>query len=278
MIGSMKAYFAEGTSSSTLAEARDELLFFIRTSMASGAYESVEVRKVIYIEDLSVGDIHSNPPPNAQNVLVWEEEGNGTGSSVLTSILVMLGMIFLGLLGFLFISRRKRRRGNMPTQQPPPSLSEVDSIAQGVEENSVESVWQKALDAYGNVVNTDTGIPDPNSATTTNSNPNPNFTIGDESKDSSASIDPEGFVFRPASTSTVTENTALECGAIEEETALICKTTEELETQEQEQEQSTDTHIDERDVKDKDVEEDDSHVSNGDGDGDDDDDDKLEPC
>ena len=151
----------------------------------------------------------------------------------------------------------------MPTQQPPPSLSEIDSIAQGVEENSVESVWQKALDAYGNVVNTDTGIPDPNSATSTNSNPNPNFTIGDESKDSSssASIDPEGFVFRPASTSTVTENKALGCGAIEEETALICKTTEKLETQEQEQEQEqlTDTHvtvgnsIDEREAKDKDV-------------------------
>ncbi len=277
----MKAYFAEGTPSSTLAEARDELLFFIRTTMASGAYESVEVRKVIYIEDLSVGDIHSNPPPNAQNVLVWEEEGNGNGSSVLTSILVVLGMIFLGLLGFLFISRRTRRRGSgrVPTQQPPQSLSEIDSIAQGVEENSVESVWQKALDAYGNVVNTDTGIPDPNSATFTNSNSNPNFTIGDESKDSSASIDPEGFVFRPASTSTVTENTALECGAMEEETTLICKTTEELQTHEQEQ--STDTHIDERDVKDKDVEEDDSHVSNGDGDGDDDDDDdddQLEPC
>ena len=147
MIGSLKAYFAEGTPSSTLAEARDELLFFIRTSMASGAYESVEVRKVIYIEDLSVGPIHSNPPPNAQNVLVWEEEGNGNGSSVLTSILVVLGMIFLGLLGFLFISRRKRRRGSgrVPTQQPPPSLSEIDSIAQGVEVKSAEkatiSTW-----------------------------------------------------------------------------------------------------------------------------------------
>ena len=266
----MKAYFAEGTPSSTLAEARDELLFFIRTSMASGAYESVEVRKVIYIEDLSVGPIHSNPPPNAQNVLVWEEEGNG--SSVLTSILVVLGMIFLGLLGFLFISRRKRRRGSgrVPTQQPPPSLSEIDSIAQGVEENSVESVWQKALDAYGNVVNADTGIPDPNSATSTNSNPNPNFTTGDESKDSSASIDPEGFVFGPASASTLAENKTLGSGAIEEETALI---SEELEIQEQEQ--STDTHIDEIDVKDKDVEEDDSHVSDGDVD---DDDDQLEPC
>ena len=273
----MKAYFAEGTSSSTLAEARDELLFFIRTSMASGAYESVEVRKVIYIEDLSVGPIHSNPPPNAQNVLVWEEEGNGNGSSVLTSILVVLGMIFLGLLGFLFISRRKRRRGSgrVPTQQPPPSLSEIDSIAR-VEENSVENVWQKALDAYSNVVNTDTGIPDPNSATSTNSNPNPNFTTGDESKDSSASIDPDGFVFGPASASTMAENKALGCGAIEDETALICKTTEELETQEQEQEQLTDTHVDEIDVKDKDVEEDYSHVSDSGGDGDDDD--QLEPC
>ena len=269
----MKAYFAEGTSSSTLAEARDELLFFIRTSMASGAYESVEVRKVIYIEDLSVGDIHSNPPPNAQNVLVWEEEGNGNGSSVLTSILLVLGMIFLGLLGFLLISRRKRRRGSgrVPTQQPPPSLSEIDSIAQGVEENSVESVWQKALDAYGNVVNTDTDIPDPNSATSTNSDPN--FTTGDESKDSSASIDPEGFVFGPASTSTLAENKALGCGAIEEETTLICKTTEEL--QRQEQEQLTDKHEDEGEAKDKDVKEDDSHVSDS---GDDDDDDQLEPC
>lgn len=267
----MKAYFAEGTPSSTLAEARDELLFFIRTSMASGAYESVEVRKVIYIEDLSVGVIHSNPPPNAQNVLVWEEEGNGNGSSVLTSILVVLGMIFLGLLGFLFISRRKRRRGSgrVPTQQPPPSLSEIDSIAHGVEENSVESVWQKALDAYGNVVNTDTDIPDPNSATSTNLNPNPNFTTGDESKDSSASIDPEGFVFGPASASTLVENKTLGCGAIEDETALICKTTEELETQEQEQLQ--DKHVDEIDVKDKDDEEDYSHVSDSGGDGDDDD-------
>jgi hypothetical protein len=277
MIGSLKAYFAEGTPSSTLAEARDELLFFIRTSMASGAYESVEVRKVIYIEDLSVGPIHSNPPPNAQNVLVWEEEGNGNGSSVLTSILVVLVMIFLWLLGFLFISRRKRRRGSVLTQQPPPSLSEIDSIAQGVEENSVESVWQKALDAYGNVVNTDTDIPDPNSATSTNSDPN--FTTGDESKDSSASIDPEGFVFGPASTSTLAENKALGCGAIEEETTLICKTTEELQRQKQEQEQLTDTHvtsIDEREAKDKDVEEDDSHISDsGGGDGDDD---QLEPC
>ena len=277
----MKAYFAEGTPSSTMAEARDELLFFIRTTMASGAYESVKVRKVIYIEDLSVGVIHSNPPPNAQNVLVWEEEGNGNGSSVLTSILVVLGMIFLGLLGFLFISRRKRRRGSgrVPTQQPPPSLSEIDSIAQGVEENSVESVWQKALDAYGNV-NTDSDIPDPNSATVTNSNPNPNITIGDESKDSSASNDPEGFVFRSASTSTLTENKALGGGEIEEETALIGKTTEESQRQEQEQEQLTDTVTvgiddDEGEAKDKDVdiEENDNHVSDS-GDNDD----QLEPC
>ena len=39
MIGSMKAYFAEGTPSQTLTDARNELLFFIRTTMSSGAYE-----------------------------------------------------------------------------------------------------------------------------------------------------------------------------------------------------------------------------------------------
>ena len=108
MIGSMKAYFAEGTQSQTLTDARNELLFFIRTTMSSGAYESVEVRKVIYIDDLSVGNIHSNPPSNAQ--LVWQENGNeNSSSSLLTGIVITLSVAFVGLLGFLIMSRRKRR-------------------------------------------------------------------------------------------------------------------------------------------------------------------------
>jgi len=189
MIGSMKAYFAQRTPSQTLTDARDELLFFIRTTMSSGAYESAEVRKVIYIEDLSVGVVHSNPPPNAQQVLVWQENDNeGDFSSLLTGFVVALSVILVGLLGFLFMSRRRSRGRGIMLQQFQPSV--IEDIVRDVEEDNndadlesiwQESIWQRALNAYDNgdakVAATDTYTPMMN--------------------EDSASVDPVGFRFEP---------------------------------------------------------------------------------
>ena len=199
MIGSMKAYFAQGTPSQTLTDARDELLFFIRTTMSSGAYESAEVRKVIYIEDLSSGVVHSNPPPN---VLVRQENGNETGAaSLLTGVVVALSMIFVGLLGFLFMSRR-RRRGVMLQQFPPSEVediahSEVEEENYGVED--VESIWQEALNVYDNE---DTKVEDPTDIANDDAG-----AAGVDRKDS-VSVDPEGFLFKPQQPSSGSENEA----------------------------------------------------------------------
>lgn len=149
MIGSMKAYFSQGTPAQILTNARDELLFFIRTTMSSGAYESADVRKVVYIEDLSVGAIHSNPPTNSHQVLVWQENDTETSSSsLLIGAVVVLSVAFVGLLGLLLISRRTRR-GTIWYQSPHNQVG--NSVPLGVEdENSedLESVWQKALHTY----------------------------------------------------------------------------------------------------------------------------------
>jgi len=211
MVGSMKAYFAERTPSQTLTDARDELLFFIRTTMSSGAYESAQVRKVIYIEDLSVGVIHSNPPPNAQQVLVWQENSNDTGSSsLITGAVVALSMIFVGLLGFLFMSRGRRRGRGITLQQFPPS--EIEDIVQEVEEESngvdVESVWQKALNAYDNE---DAKVADPTDLVN-------NDAARMDCKDS-PSMDPEGVRFEPH-TSVENGNKAAASEEMEEATPM----------------------------------------------------------
>ena len=153
MIGSMKAYFAEGTPVLTLTDARDDLLFFIRTAMTSGEYESAEVRKVTYIEDLSTGAIHSNPPPNSQQVLVWQQNG-AESSSVLTGVITAMSIVFVGLLAFLFISRRRKKRSE--TMQ---SFNPVHTEVEGGNED-VEVVWQKALNAYNDETAKDAVPPD----------------------------------------------------------------------------------------------------------------------
>eukprot|EP00986_Skeletonema_menzelii_P015506 scaffold11920_cov91-Skeletonema_menzelii.AAC.4 len=182
MIGSMKAYFAQGTPSQTLNNARDELLFFIRTTMSSGAYESVEVRKVIYIEDLSVGVIHSNPPTNSKQVLVWQENDNETSSSsLLTGIVITLSVAFVGLLGFLFMSRRKRR-GTMLHNFP---HNQVEGAEERNNDEDLESIWQQALNVYK-------VVEDPTDHTSDDK-----AGIEGTGRKVSVAVEPEGFLFRP---------------------------------------------------------------------------------
>lgn len=191
MIGSMKAYFAPGTPTQILTNARDELLFLIRTTMSSGAYESADVRKVIYIEDLSVGTIHSNPPANSHQVLVWQENDAETNSSsLLTGAVVILSVAFFGLLGLLLISRRKRRRTIW--HQSPIHNQVGNTVPLGVEdENSedLESVWQKALHVYDKE---DTNVTDP----VGNANDGEIGITGND-RNVSVAVEPEGVLFKP---------------------------------------------------------------------------------
>lgn len=104
MIGSLTAYFEKGTSLPILQTSKEELLFSIRTSMASGRYESSSVKKVIYVEELY------NSPIKANAVIEWKPESAERNYSTL--IAIVLGSFFAvitGVLLFVLVRRRKEK-------------------------------------------------------------------------------------------------------------------------------------------------------------------------
>eukprot|EP00581_Thalassiosira_minuscula_P005354 CAMPEP_0183742588 /NCGR_PEP_ID=MMETSP0737-20130205/64777_1 /TAXON_ID=385413 /ORGANISM="Thalassiosira miniscula, Strain CCMP1093" /LENGTH=1396 /DNA_ID=CAMNT_0025978175 /DNA_START=206 /DNA_END=4396 /DNA_ORIENTATION=- len=140
VVGYVTAYFKEETSSTVLASASEELLFYIRTSMASGIYESARIRRLIYIESLSASSLESDGVPP-------ENEG-GSNSWITAVVLSVLMMISIGLTLFVFARKKKvetpqaeeRATHDMETNQDAPDRFTLPPS------NSTEETWKKALD------------------------------------------------------------------------------------------------------------------------------------
>lgn len=138
MIGSITVYLNKGTPASIMKASHEELLFLLRTGMASGRYETSKIVRVIFVEDMSVNPSSFNADTNG--MMAWAPKEEGTSKSTLIAVVLgVLLVIVAALAAFMFIKNRKRKS----RQQEVTKDDSVESPA-----SQVEDVWQKALRTY----------------------------------------------------------------------------------------------------------------------------------
>ena len=159
VVGSMTAKFDKDTPPKVLNEVMEELLFFIRISMASGRWESPKVKKVIYIENLTADPLESNTGPANANIVWQPQSESGNSTTIIAVVMSLLLIVLLGVLLFVFVTRRKRRRaGTNRVEDHTIAVaklggSESTSVPMSTEETwkkalDTEEAWKKALSAY----------------------------------------------------------------------------------------------------------------------------------
>jgi hypothetical protein len=146
MIGSLTVGVDKEASVEQLAQIEDELLFWIRTSMAAGTYESTTIAKVIYIDNLN--EPLASAPPNTQ--IVWMPQDAGGPSSMFVIVLCFLIVLLVGIVIFALIYVRRKKRDEYHIAQ--------DSTNEGLDgkqdeygtptmqTSSTEEAWKKSLD------------------------------------------------------------------------------------------------------------------------------------
>lgn len=146
IVGSLTAYFNKGTEPRIHVVAKDELLFIIRTGMASGRYESSSVKKVIY-----VNEVNASPVVASGNEVIWSPAQQQSSSTMIAIILSAFLIVLAGLLTLLFVRRRKTASGTFRSHsyfnetQP-----HVDNSTPAIlhAEPLAEDVWQKAYNTW----------------------------------------------------------------------------------------------------------------------------------
>ncbi len=166
IIGSLTAYFNRGTEPRTQSVAKEELLFIIRTGMASGRYESSSVKKVIY-----VNEVNASPVVASGNESLWSPTTHRSSSTLIAIILSALLMALAGLLTLLFVKRRKtasetfRSHSYFNEEQP-----HVDNSMPAIPHAGphAEDVWHKAYNIWRAESNSkeETGTPNINDVAT----------------------------------------------------------------------------------------------------------------
>lgn len=143
MIDTFRLHVKKGSSNAARRDVWDELVFFIRTSMSSGRYESDEIRKVIYVDEVGSGP-SVQAPPNAHVIYLPQK----APKSVMLALVVCLILVTFACTAMLCYIRAKR--DSLPHRDmPPSSISMYDqfnlnatnasqSMARYWEENS----WQ----------------------------------------------------------------------------------------------------------------------------------------
>lgn len=153
VIGSIRAHVDKGTPTTVLSTVSDELLFYIRTSMASGLFESIKVRKAIFIKNLSASPLQSNAVQPATNI-IWEQQSKeGNSSTIIAIIMSLLVVLLVGILLCLIV-RRKKQSDYHYSEQPRSDIEMTEEGFDSTEEawkNALETdrVWKNALNAYG---------------------------------------------------------------------------------------------------------------------------------
>jgi len=160
VIGSMTTYFEKGTSATVLREVSEELLFYIRTSMASGKFESAKIRKVIYVENLSSSPLESNAAPPNTIIVSEPQNEEGANSSVVAIFLSLLIIILVGVTLFVFVIRKRRseprhaeeraiimenKRDDSEATSMPASTSTEETWKKAL---TTEEVWRNAMNTY----------------------------------------------------------------------------------------------------------------------------------
>mmetsp|Transcript_23079 Transcript_23079/g.46713 ORF Transcript_23079/g.46713 Transcript_23079/m.46713 type:complete len:1317 (+) Transcript_23079:171-4121(+) len=146
IVGSLTAYFKKGTEPRVRVVAKDELLFIIRTGMASGRYESSSVKKVIYVNEVKV-----SPVVASGNEVIWSQAQQQSSSTMIAIILSALLVVLAGLLTLLFVRRRKTAsetfRSHSYFNETQPHV-DISTPAIPHAEPLAEDVWQKAYNTW----------------------------------------------------------------------------------------------------------------------------------
>ena len=114
MIETFRLHIKKGSSSATRREVWDELVFYIRTSMSSGRYESDEIRKVIYVDEVGPGP-RVQAPPNAHTIYLPQK----APKSLMLGLVVCLILVTFACTCMLCYIRAKR--DDLPHREMPPS-------------------------------------------------------------------------------------------------------------------------------------------------------------
>ena len=147
VVGSMTAKFDYDTPPEVLTEVIEELLFFIRTSMASGRWESAKVKKVIYIENLAANPLESNTGPANANVVWQPQNESGNNTTIIAVVMSLLVIVLFSVLLFVFVARRKRRRSaTSRVEEHTIAVAKLDCSESTSVPMSTEETWKKALD------------------------------------------------------------------------------------------------------------------------------------
>jgi hypothetical protein len=134
-------------SPKVLHDVAEELLFYIRTSMAAGRYETAKVSKVIYIESLSELPMESNVAANAN--IVWKPESEGgTNSTMIGILFTLLALAMIGITLLVYVTRRRRVTEMINSEKHTLTEMKPDDTVSTLlpPSTSTEEVWKKALD------------------------------------------------------------------------------------------------------------------------------------
>ena len=138
------------TSPEVLSEIMNELLFFIRTSMAAGKYDSQNIRKVIYVDTLSADPLKST---SLDANMVWQPE-SGSSTTIIAVVLSLIIFILLGTLLFVLVAKKRNRVSELTTRAedrtfPNPSDPEQMSVEESLQKAlNTEETWKEALRSY----------------------------------------------------------------------------------------------------------------------------------
>lgn len=146
VIGLITVKLEKDASPEILNDVMNELLFYIRTSMAAGIYESSNVRKVIYVENLSVDPLEASINAN----VVWQPQSAGGNSSLIVAIILsMIVIILLGVLFFVLVRKKSRRRETTHLiEEHTLENTNLDCSGQSrsiITPSDIEESWKRAL-------------------------------------------------------------------------------------------------------------------------------------
>ena len=150
IIGSMTARFDKDTPDEIVRLASDELLFFIRSKMASDSYVSSSIMKVIYVGPRE--SIVSESQSQSQS------EGKNNASTIVAIVMSIIVILLVLLFVLVVVKKRRRRRksnkGSLSNRFSRIGYTANESLPISDTEQTwrraliIDDTWKKALNTY----------------------------------------------------------------------------------------------------------------------------------
>ena len=138
MIDMFRLHIKKGSSNAVRREVWDELVFYIRTSMSAGRYESDAIRKVIYVDEVGSGP-SVQAPPNAH--IIYHPQN--ASKSAMMALVVCLILVTFACTVMLCCIRAKR--DSLPHRDMPPSSI---NLYDQYNFNAAANEWSQSMARY----------------------------------------------------------------------------------------------------------------------------------